>query len=56
MCKLEPRPVPSKALTFASPHIALLITVLIGVGLFVALGKDPVAGLPMFLIEPLQCP
>ena len=28
MFKLEPRPVPSKALTFASPLIALLITVL----------------------------
>ncbi len=41
---LSPAPLPSKALTFASPLIALLITVLIGVGLFMALGKDPVAG------------
>lgn len=54
MFKLEPRPVPSKILTFASPLIALLITVLIGVGLFVALGKDPVAGLRMFFVEPLK--
>ena len=56
MFKLEPRPVPSKALTFASPLIALLITVLIGVGLFMALDKDPVAGLRMFFIEPLKSP
>lgn len=56
MFKLEPRPVPSKALTFASPLIALFITVVIGVCLFVALGKDPVAGLRMFFIEPLKSP
>ena len=56
MFKLEPRPVPSKVLTFASPLIALLITVLIGVGLFMALDKDPVAGLRMFFIEPLKSP
>ncbi len=56
MFKLEPRPVPSKALTFASPLIALFITIVIGVCLFVALGKDPVAGLRMFFIEPLKSP
>ena len=56
MFKLEPRPFPSKVLTFASPLIALLITVLIGVGLFMALDKDPVAGLRMFFIEPLKSP
>ena len=56
MFRLEPRPVPAEALTFASPLIALLITVLIGVGLFIALDKDPVAGLRMFFIEPLKSP
>jgi ABC-type uncharacterized transport system permease subunit len=54
MFKLEPRPAPSKALALASPLLALLITVMAGVGLFVALGKDPVAGLRMFFIEPLK--
>lgn len=54
MFKLEPRPAPSRLLTFASPLIALLITVLVGVALFSALGKDPVAGLTMFFVEPLR--
>mgnify|MGYP000016304338 CR=1 FL=1 len=54
MFKLEPRPAPSKALTFASPLIALAITVIVGVILFVALGKDPLAGLQVFFVEPLK--
>ncbi|MEY4765435.1 MAG: hypothetical protein RI907_2108 [Pseudomonadota bacterium] len=54
MFKLEPRAAPSKVLTLASPLIALLVTVVVGVALFVALGKDPVAGLRMFFIEPLK--
>ncbi len=54
MFKLEPRAAPSKVLTLASPLIALLVTVVVGVALFVALGKDPVAGLRMFFVEPLK--
>ncbi|HYR24850.1 MAG TPA: ABC transporter permease [Aquabacterium sp.] len=54
MFKLEPRPAPSRVLTFASPLIALALTVLIGVILFAALGKDPAAGLRMFFVEPLK--
>ncbi len=54
MFKLEPRPAPSQVLTLASPLIALAITVVIGVILFMSLGKDPVAGLRMFFIEPLK--
>jgi simple sugar transport system permease protein len=54
MFKLEPRAAPSQVLTLASPLIALLVTVIVGVGLFLALGKDPVAGLRMFFIEPLK--
>ena len=54
MFKLEPRPAPSKVLTLASPLIALAITVLVGICLFMSLGKDPVAGLTMFFIEPLK--
>ncbi|MEY2839044.1 MAG: hypothetical protein RJB60_1343, partial [Pseudomonadota bacterium] len=48
MFKLEPRPAPSKVLSLASPLIALLITIVVGIGLFVSLGKDPLAGLQMF--------
>ncbi|HEX5373722.1 MAG TPA: ABC transporter permease [Aquabacterium sp.] len=56
MFKLEPRPAPSRLLSLTSPLIALVITVLIGVGLFVLLDKDPLAGLQMFFIEPLKSP
>jgi len=34
--------------------LALLITVVLGIGLFVLLGKDPVRGLQMFFWEPLK--
>jgi ABC-type uncharacterized transport system permease subunit len=54
MLKLEARPAPSRWMSFASPVLALAITVLIGVALFVLLGKDPVRGLQAFFIEPLK--
>jgi simple sugar transport system permease protein len=54
MFRLEPRPAPSKVLMLASPLIALAITVLVGIVLFTVLGKDPVAGLRMFFVEPLR--
>jgi simple sugar transport system permease protein len=56
MWRLEARPEPSRALSLASPLIALVITVLVGVALFAALGKDPVRGLQMFFVEPLKTP
>ncbi len=54
MLKLEPRAQPSKLLSYTSPLIALVITVLIGSALFMALGKDPLQGLSMFFVEPLK--
>lgn len=54
MLRLEVRPQPSKAWSYASPLLALLITVLIGVILFAALGKDPVRGLQVFFWEPVK--
>ena len=54
MLRLEPRPQASKVWTYASPLLALALTVLIGVALFMALGKDPVRGLQMFFWEPLK--
>jgi len=54
MLKLEARPQPSKLWSLASPVLALLVTVLIGVVLFVALDKDPVSGLQMFFWEPIR--
>ena len=56
MFKLEPRPQPSRAWSYGSPLLALAITVLIGVALFGALGKDPVRGLQVFFWEPIRTP
>jgi simple sugar transport system permease protein len=52
--KLEARPQPSKAWGYGSPLLALLVTVVIGVVLFIALGKDPVRGLQVFFWEPMK--
>ena len=54
MLKLEPRPQASRWWRYGSPLLALAITVLIGIALFAALGKDPVRGLQMFFWEPLK--
>lgn len=56
MPKLEPRPQPSAFWSWASPLLALAITVVIGVALFAALGKDPVRGLAVFFWEPVKSP
>jgi len=56
MLKLEARPQPSTAWTYGSPLLALAVTVLIGVLLFVALDKDPVAGLRVFFWDPIKSP
>ena len=52
--KLEARPQPSQLMSLLSPVLALVITVLIGVLLFVLLGKDPLRGLQMFFVEPVK--
>ena len=47
MLRLEARPEPSR-------WMALALTVVLGVGLFVLLGKDPVRGLQVFFVEPVK--
>ncbi len=54
MLKLELRPEPSRAMSVASPLLALAFTVVIGVALFMLLGKDPLRGLQVFFIEPVK--
>ncbi|PND37689.1 sugar ABC transporter permease [Paucibacter aquatile] len=54
MFRLEARPQPSKLMSLASPLLALGLTVLLGVGLFLLLGKDPLRGLQMFFWEPIR--
>ncbi len=52
MLRLEARAQPSAAMAYASPLIAMLVTVLVAAGLFALLGKDPIRGLQIFLWEP----
>lgn len=54
MLKLEARPQPSAFWSYGSPLLALAVTVVIGIILFVALGKDPVSGLSMFFWQPVR--
>ena len=54
MFKLETRPQPSRVMALASPLLALAITVVVGVLLFLLLGKDPVRGLQVFFVEPVK--
>ncbi|MEY4978669.1 MAG: hypothetical protein RLZZ352_939 [Pseudomonadota bacterium] len=54
MLRLEVRPQPSARWAYASPLLALFITVLLGVCLFMLLGKDPVRGLQVFFWEPVR--
>ena len=54
MLRLEPRPQPSALWRWGSPVLALALTVLLGIALFIALGKDPLRGLQMFFWEPVK--
>ena len=54
MLKFEPRPQPSRVWSYASPLLALALTVLIGATLFALLGKDPWRGLEVFFWEPIR--
>ena len=54
MLRLEARPQPSKWMSLASPLLALALTVVIGICLFVMLGKDPLRGLQVFFVEPVK--
>lgn len=53
MFKLEPRPNPSALMSWLSPVLAVLLTVVCGVILFLALGKNPLTGLAVFFIDPI---
>lgn len=54
MLKLEARPQPSRLMSYLSPVMALAITVVLGLLLFEMLGKDPVAGMRVFFVEPIK--
>lgn len=54
MFKLELRPASSRVMAYFSPVFALLLTVFFGWLLFLALGKNPLTALQVFLLEPLR--
>ena len=54
MLKLELRPQASNVWSIASPLLALVITVLIGIAILALMGKDPARGLSMFFWEPIK--
>ncbi len=54
MLRLEARAEPSRAWTYGAPLLALAVTVVLGVVMFAALGKDPLAALQMFFWEPIR--
>lgn len=56
MLRLEKRPNPSKAWAYATPLLAVALTMLAGGILFAALGKDPVAAIRMIFWDPLFSP
>ncbi len=52
--RLELRGAPSRTMTYLSPVIAIVATLFLGALLFLALGKDPLAGLKVFLVDPFN--
>lgn len=54
MLRLERRARPSTLMAWLSPLLAVLLTALCGVVLFMAVGKDPLASLRVFFLEPIK--
>ena len=53
MLRLEKRPTPSKAWNYATPIVAVALTMVAGGLLFLALGKDPFAAIKLIFWDPL---
>lgn len=53
MLRLEKRPQPSQAWTYATPLLAVVLTMLAGGALFAFLGKDPLEAIRTIFWEPL---
>ena len=53
MLRIEPRKEPSVLMTYATPFIALVLTIVSGLVLFALLGKDPLKATYLIFVEPL---
>ncbi len=56
LLKIEKRPEPSRSMIYATPVLALLLTILTGIALFTFLGVDPLEALKNFFIVPINNP
>ncbi|MFA5522251.1 MAG: ABC transporter permease [Castellaniella sp.] len=54
MLRLEPRAAPSTLMAWLSPLLAVAVTMVCGLILFTAVGKDPIASLKVFFYEPIK--
>lgn len=54
MLRLEARATSSSTMSYLSPIIAVVATVLMGFVIFAALGKDPLEGFSVFFLKPLS--
>ncbi len=54
MLRLEPRAQPSTAMLFATPLLAVALTLIAGLILFAILGVDPLASLYAFFVAPVE--
>lgn len=54
MLRLEPRAEASALMGWLSPLIAAVLTLAAGMAVFLALGKNPVEGVRLFLVAPLK--
>ena len=54
MLTLEKRPSDSQTMSYLSPLLAIMLTLLSGALLFTAMGKDPLASLYTFFVSPLS--
>lgn len=54
MLKLEARPSPSQRMRYVSPLIAVVLTLVSGLAVFIGLGVDPQKGFEAFFINPVK--
>lgn len=54
MPRLELRPSDSQWMRYGSPVIAVALTIISGLVIFAALGKDPIQGFEVFFLNPLK--
>ncbi len=53
MIRLEKRPTPSRAWTYATPVLAVLLTMVAGGVMFAALGKNPLLAIRTIFYDPV---